>query len=82
MLPHLQVNMHTNQFHTEHEDYIFTLPALTTMVESHMDRPAVVAAQPKIWNDNAPPEQDNGQTTDRPSDDHTEDGIQVRKLYN
>ncbi|KAL1690935.1 hypothetical protein GGG16DRAFT_102784 [Schizophyllum commune] len=69
MLPYLQVNMHTNKFHTEHEDYIFTLPALTSMVESHMDRPAIVAAQPKIWRDDAPAQPEKQAETGVPNDE-------------
>ncbi|KAL1745500.1 hypothetical protein HDZ31DRAFT_63076 [Schizophyllum fasciatum] len=49
MIPYVQLLMHTNIFHTEHEDYAFWSAALTAMVEWHMVRPAVAIPQSKIW---------------------------------
>ncbi|KAL1683051.1 hypothetical protein EV122DRAFT_273611 [Schizophyllum commune] len=49
MLPLLQVAMHTNIFHTEHEDYPFWATALIYAVEKYMHRIAAVVPQSKIW---------------------------------
>ncbi|KAL1745513.1 hypothetical protein HDZ31DRAFT_63087 [Schizophyllum fasciatum] len=49
MIPLLQVAIHTNIFHTEHEDYAFWQTAMTSMLESHMERPAVAVPQSKVW---------------------------------
>ncbi|KAL1690931.1 hypothetical protein GGG16DRAFT_113612 [Schizophyllum commune] len=49
MLPLLHVAMHTNIFHTEHEDYPFWATAFTWAVEKYMHRIGVVVPQAKLW---------------------------------
>ncbi|KAL1753408.1 hypothetical protein FB107DRAFT_292413 [Schizophyllum commune] len=49
MLPLLHVAMHTNIFHTEHEDYPFWATAFTWAVEKYMKRIGVVVPQAKLW---------------------------------
>ncbi|KAI5827904.1 hypothetical protein K523DRAFT_353935 [Schizophyllum commune Tattone D] len=80
MLPYLQINMHTNKFHTEHEDYIFSGTALTSMVELHMDRPAVVVAQPKIWDDDAPAQPDNQEEANVPGEEQSAADTQMDEV--
>ncbi|KAL1663960.1 hypothetical protein GGF50DRAFT_55836 [Schizophyllum commune] len=49
MMPLLQIAMHINMFHTEHEDYPFWASTLTYIVEKYMKRTAAVVPQWKLW---------------------------------